>query len=367
MNNKRIISLLIALTILCILIVGCSESNEVSVSDKDVQKEQVNNDVEEQDNDEVKVSAEKTFVRGETVFEKPDIDYPKKTVTVVCPYSPGGGTDLLSRVFAEYATKKTGIPFIVTNVTGGGASNGSNYVLDSDPDGYTILFSHNVVLVNRYISKVTDYDHNSFEMGPMVSEDLASGFFSRADAPFDNFAEMVEFSEENPGEVIVGVETGAFSYAMVSDLMNQVGVEWKLVDAGGNGPKISAMLGGHIDVMPNQYGTTKSYIKSGDFKCLGFSGHERAVLYPDVSTFEEQGVDAYHPGYTFAIYLPKNTDPEIVSFYDWLIYEMQSDADAIEKCENIGNTLTNWLPSYEAQKYWDEMSVTYKAIGDSMQ
>lgn len=309
---------------------------------------------------------EKTFVRGETVFARPDIEYPTEPVTIVCPYAAGGGTDLLSRVFAKYATKKIGVPFVVTNITGGGTSTGSIYVHDAKPDGYTVLFSHNVVLVNRYISEVTDYDHNGFEIGPMVSEDNASGFFCRADAPYNTYAEMVAYSKEHPGEVIVAVETGAFTYAMVMDLKRQSGCEWKIVDAGGNGPKISALLGGQVDVIPNQYGTVAPYIKAGKFKCLGFSGHERAALYPEVPTFEEQGVKGYHPGYTFTIYLPKGTDPKIVAFYDWLVSEMQNDPEAVQQCRNIGNVLSNWLPSYANQALFDGMAKTYSEIAAAM-
>lgn len=311
-------------------------------------------------------AADKEFVRGETVFERPELDYPKETVTVVCPYAAGGGTDLLARVFAEYATKKTGIPFIVTNITGGGTSIGTDFVHEAEPDGYTILFSHNVVLVNKWISGTTEYDHNGFVTGPMISEDVGSGFFCRADAPYNDFAELVEYSEAHPGEVIMAMETGAFSYAMVKDLMTQCGIQWNLVDAGGNGPKISALLGGQVDVIPNQYGTVKGYIESGDFKCLGFSGHERAELYPDVTTFEEQGVAAYHPGYTFTIQLPQGVDSKVVEFYDWLVYEMTMDEDAVAKCENIGNVL-NWLPSYKAKAYFDEMATMYEQIAASME
>lgn len=358
MKKEKLLALFLILSVLGTLLSGCGNKEATPPADTHSDAEQAVTPAPDQ---------KKEFVRGETTFERPDIDYPKEAVTIVCPYAAGGGTDLLARIFAEYATKKTGVPFVVTNITGGGTSTGTLHVHDASPDGYTILFSHNVVLVNKWISGTTDFDHTGFENGPMLSEDVASGFFCRADAPYDNFSELVEYSKEHPSEVVVAMETGAFSYAMVKDLMTQCGVEWNLVDAGGNGPKISALLGGQVDVIPNQYGTVKAYIESGDFKCLGFSGHDRSELYPDVPTFEEQGVNAYHPGYTFAIQLPKGTDPKIVEFYDWMAYEMQNDPEAVAKCENIGNVLSNWLPSYSAKAYFDDMAIMYQSIAASME
>ncbi len=299
-------------------------------------------------------------------FHRPDIEYPTGAVTVICPYAAGGGTDLLARVFAEFATKKTGYPFVVTNVVGGGTAVGATQVFNSAPDGYTILFSHTTVEVCKYISQTTDFDYTGFETGPRVSYD-ACALFTRKDAPYKTLKELVEYSRNNPNKVIAAMETGAHSYGYMRDVMQQLGVEWKFVDAGGNGPKISAMLGGHIDIMPNQIGTIKAYLESGDFICLGIADSERSALYPEYPTMVEEGYNVTSPGYAFTIFLPKGTDRNIVDFYDWLIYEMSNNASAIEAAKNIGNTLTNWLPSKQNEQSFAKYAETYADIAKTLE
>ena len=89
----------------------------------------------------------------------------------------------------------------------------------------------------------------------------------------------------------MGVEVGGFTYMMVKSFEAATGVQFNLVDVGSHSDKCTALLGGHIDIMPNQYSTAKGYIESGDFVALGFPAEERSAVYPDVPTAKEQGVD----------------------------------------------------------------------------
>lgn len=81
----------------------------------------------------------------------------------------------------------------------------------------------------------------------------------------------------------MGVESGSFTWLMVKSFEAATGVEFKMVDVGSNSEKCTALLGGHIDVMPNQHSTAKGYIDSGDFMALGFPTEERSAVYPDVT------------------------------------------------------------------------------------
>ena len=96
---------------------------------------------------------------------------------------------------------------------------------------------------------------------------------------------------------------------MVKSFEAATGVQFNLVDVGSNSDKCTALLGGHIDIMPNQYSTAKGYIESGDFVALGFPAEERSAVYPDVPTAKEQGVDCSYNGYEFGL-LPAPRTPQ---------------------------------------------------------
>ena len=236
--------------------------------------------------------------------------WPSGPVSIVVPASAGGGTDLLARVLAEKLTAKLGQSFVVVNVTGAGGSSGINQVHEAAPDGNTILFFHNALLINN-VTGVSDYSYEGFAVGPHVVTDNATGFYVSADAPYSTYPELIDYCKEHPGEVTMGVEVGGFTYMMVKSFEAATGVQFNLVDVGSNSDKCTALLGGHIDIMPNQYSTAKGYIESGDFVALGFPAEERSAVYPDVPTAKEQGVDWLYNGYEFGFFLPKDTPKDI--------------------------------------------------------
>lgn len=265
-----------------------------------------------------------------------ETSWPESAVSIIVPASAGGGTDLLARTFADKLTEKLGQNFVVVNVTGAGGSSGISQVHDAQPDGNTILFFHNAMLINK-VTGVSTYSYDEMMAGPHVVTDNATGFYVSADAPYQTYPELVDYCKEHPGEVTMGVETGGFTYLMVKSFEAATGVEFKMVDVGGNADKCTALLGGHIDIMPNQYSTAKGYIESGDFTALGFPSEERSEVYPDVPTAKEQGVDWTYSGYEFGFWFPAETDQAIVDKLDATVKELFDNNEVQEDILTLGN------------------------------
>lgn len=264
-----------------------------------------------------------------------ETDWPTTSVQVIVPAGAGGGTDLLARVMAEKLTEKLGQTFVVVNVTGGSV-NGISQVNDSDPDGNTLLFFHNAMLINN-VTGLSEVSYDDFEAVSHIVTDGATGFYVRADAPYQTYPELIDYCKEHPGEVTMGVEVGGFTYLMVKSFEMATGVQFNMVDVGSNSEKCTALLGGHIDIMPNQYSTAKGYIESGDFTALGFPTEERSAIYPDVPTAKEQGVDWIYNGYEFGFWAPGGTDSEIVEKLDGCIAEMFENNEIQGDIEALGN------------------------------
>lgn len=265
-----------------------------------------------------------------------DTTWPDTSVSIVVPASAGGGTDLLARTFAEKLTDKLGQSFVVVNVTGSGGSIGINQVHDAEPDGNTILFFHNAMLINK-VTGVSSYSYDELTAGPHVVTDNATGFYVRSDAEYSTYPELIDYAKAHPGEVTMGVETGGFTYMMVKSFEAATGVEFKMVDVGSNADKCTALLGGHIDIMPNQYSTAKGYIESGDFVCLGFPSEERSDVYPDVPTAKEQGIDWTYNGYEFGFWFPEGTDQTIIDKLDTTVKEMFDNNEIQDDILKLGN------------------------------
>ena len=294
-----------------------------------------------------------------------ETSWPTTSVQIIVPAGAGGGTDLLARTFAEKLTEKLGQTFVVVNVTGAGGSAGISQVHDAAKDGNTVLFFHNAMLINK-VTGVSSYSYDEMAAGTHVVTDNATGFYVSADAPYKTYPELIEYCKENPGKVVMGVETGGFTYLMVKSFEAATGVKFKMVDVGGNADKCTALLGGHIDIMPNQYSTAKGYIESGDFIALGFPSEERSAVYPDVPTAKEQGVDWIYRGYEFGFWFPQDTDPEIIAKMDATIKEMFDNNEIQDAVLTLGNE-GNYLSPADYLALFEEIQASYEELWASAQ
>lgn len=294
-----------------------------------------------------------------------ETDWPTTSVQIIVPAGAGGGTDLLARTFADKLTEKLGQTFVVVNVTGAGGSAGISQVHDAPGDGNTILFFHNAMLINK-VTGVSSYSYDEMAAGTHVVTDNATGFYVSADAPYQTYPELIDYCKAHPGEVIMGVETGGFTFLMVKSFEAATGVKFKMVDVGGNADKCTALLGGHIDIMPNQYSTAKGYIESGDFTALGFPSEERSAVYPDVPTAREQGVDWTYHGYEFGFWFPQDTDSAIIEKMDATIKEMFDNNEIQDAILNLGNE-GNYLAPADYLKLFEEIQQSYEELWASAQ
>ena len=301
-----------------------------------------------------------TEAASESTAEATDTNWPTGPVSIIVPASAGGGTDLLARVAAEKLTQKLGQSFVVVNVTGAGGSNGTSQVLNAAPDGNTILFFHNALLINN-VTGLTDYTYSDYAVGPHLVTDKATGFYVSSSAPYQTYPELIEYAKAHPGEVTMGCEVGGFTYMMAKSFESVAGIEFNMVDVGSNSDKITALLGGHIDIMPNQYSSVQGYIESGDFTALGFPADERSEVYPDVPTAKEQGVDWTYNGYEFSFFFPKDTPQAIQDKFNNAVKELFDDNEIQEAILNLGNE-GNYIAPEENSELYKAIQEDYETI-----
>ena len=244
---------------------------------------------------------------------KDESSYPTKPIEIVVPAGAGGDTDLNTRTMAKYLEKELGTTMIITNVNGAGGTTGTKKVLDSKPDGYTVLSYHNSTLISKILGLV-DYTYSDFEVAGMGVMDKGNAFIINNKSEFKNLDDLIAFAKENPEKVTVATEVGSFTHLQLLAFEAATGTKFNIVDVGGASDKITALLGGRIDIIPTQLGLVNSYVESGDFRALGIMSEERLKAAPDVPTFKEQGVDLVMDKFFFWGF-PKGTPEEIVDTF----------------------------------------------------
>jgi tripartite-type tricarboxylate transporter receptor subunit TctC len=289
---------------------------------------------------------------------------PSSTVSIVVPANAGGNTDLSARVFAQYAKEITGTDFIVVNANGAAGSVAANQVLQSEADGLTFLYGHNLVNVAN-IAGVTDYNYTAFKLGPTFAKDPAQQLYVNAEK-YSSLDEFIEAAKANPGQLKACTEVGAYTYYELLAFEKEAGIDLDLVDVGSNSDKITAMLSGQVDLMPGAYINCKDYLEAGQFACIGAPTEERYDLISDIPTLKEQGIDLVYPDCDFSFYFPADTSDDVIAFYEDLVQQILADPEAAEAVANV-EMMPYYLSAADSEANDEAIYNQIKEIADSLE
>ncbi len=215
--------------------------------------------------------------------------FPAKTIKIFQGSSPGGTTDLASRMFASLLTESFGVPVISVAKIGGANTIAADEVAHAKPDGYTVGYSPlQALTVSPLTLKVKYNPLVDFE--PLCTAvALIFGVCVREDAPWKSMKELIEFARANPGVINYSTAgAGTNQHLAFEYIGKKEKIKWNHVPYPGGAPAVSALLGGHVKVHVGS-GSHQPYLKSGKFRLLAAYMDERIPEYPDVPTLKELG------------------------------------------------------------------------------
>jgi tripartite-type tricarboxylate transporter receptor subunit TctC len=218
-------------------------------------------------------------------------EFPNRPVTWVVPFTPGGVTDASARVTAKAFSETLGAPVIIENKPGAGGIVGTEFVAQSKPDGYTILFaSSGPLATNPYLYKKLTYDPiKSFTLLHTMWE-AASILLVNADKPYKTLGELIAFARKNPGKINFSSAGQGTNPHLIGEMLQQeAGIQLTHVPYKGSAPAMLDLVAGVVDVTFDFYTVVKPHIQSGKLKAIAVTGAERLKDLPDVPTLRESG------------------------------------------------------------------------------
>ena len=235
-------------------------------------------------------------------------DYPTRTVKLIVPYPPGGGTDLLARVLAQQLQQKWNQSVIVENVGGAGGNIGAQEVAQAAPDGYTLLLSApGPLALNSLVYKTMPYDPAKWVAVAM----LATSPFVLAvspDVPASNLAQLIANAKAKPGAITVATpQVGGLGYFATIEFEQIAHVKLLHVPFAGEGPEVTALLGEHIKTTLIDLAPVLPFYRAGKLKVLAVGATARVPQIPDVPTLAESGVAGYRAVTFFGLVAPPDT------------------------------------------------------------
>ncbi len=256
--------------------------------------------------------------------------YPERPVKMIVPWAAGGDTDAIVRVWAEIAKKYFPQPLVIANITGASGTKGAREAKASPADGYTIYSTHDYIHTTYYTG-VSDVSYKDFE--PIcLATSTPSILASSPTAPWKSLKELLEDSRKRPGEVKVGATLGSTSHFFPVMVEREAKVKWKYVSYEGTAPRMTALMGGHIELGETNL-TQLDKVKAGQMRLLAIATDRRHPEVPDLPTLKELGINV-----TYAVnrgfLVPKGTAEDVLAKLEEVCAKVGKDpafADAMKK------------------------------------
>lgn len=291
----------------------------------------------------------------------PAAKYPEKPIQVVIPTGTGGDTDLNARIFSKYLEKELGVPVVCTNVTGAGGAVGARQVKDAAKDGYTTLFFQYAGLIQE-MTGVVDFSYtNDFQIAGIGMFDKCNIWLGKKGGKYNSMKDVIEDAKKNPGKINIGISgTGNMAHYIAKLTEQQGGVQFNLVDLGGQSQLQAALMSGQIAAFTAYYSNSKSFIESGNFNVLGVFSEGKHKLLPDAPTMTEQGFNTNFLNDKYYYYaFPKGTPKEFVNKFAAAMEKVTKNPEAQKEFDKYYVTLEYKNPE-ESVKYINGLNEQYK-------
>jgi tripartite-type tricarboxylate transporter receptor subunit TctC len=277
--------------------------------------------------------------------------YPERQIRLVIPYSPGGATDIIFRLVAQEMEKDLGVTIVPVNMPGASTTLGSREVRDAEPDGYTILGSHDVI-ATTYITGVVDYSFEAFAPISLITQTPNIATLN-ADVGVKTLADLKNYVSEHPGELTWGITPGSTSHFFVAMMLEALDLppdSLRLIDYEGTGSALAALQRGEIAGTMANYTSARAQIEEGTFFPLAVAGTERLPQLPDTATFIESGYDLEHAT-SRGLFAPKDTPKPIVDRLAKALHAASQSPEFKAKIESELGSIVRYLPPAEYTEF----------------
>lgn len=289
-------------------------------------------------------------------------EFPNRTMTVICPYGAGGGTDLLLRGLSDAAAKIADVNIVVQNVTGGNGAVGIVTMMAATPDGYTVgSCSGEWIALKELNLTPPGFDYNNAEKIMHYNFDAAA-FVVAKDSPYKTIEEVLEYAKTNPEQIVLGVTAAGGSHHLASLLIQELtGTRYNIVPySEGANAVMAALMGDHIQVACVGPAEAAAQVDAGNARLLAITAEKRNQNYPDVPTFKDKGYNVIYGSWR-ALAVPKGTPAEIVSRLEDIFYQAAQAPAFVEFCDKGGFTI-DILNKEEFEKRFVEQEKLIKEV-----
>jgi len=262
--------------------------------------------------------------------------YPNRPVKFVVSFAAGGSNDIIARVLCDWLSDHFGQQFVVENRTGASGNVGAQSVINSAPDGYTVMFvgPNNAISQSVFKKLPFDFNRDTAPVGGIMT--LINIMVVPMSLPVKTVAEFIAYAKANPGKVNMASPGAGTSPHMSGELFKMLtGIEMQHVPYRGAGPAYPDLITGKTQVFFDNLPGSVEFVKTGKLRALAVTSAKRSFVFPDVPTIGET-IPGYDVSLYYGVSAPRGTPPEIVATLNKAINAALADPKMKERIAGFG-------------------------------
>jgi tripartite-type tricarboxylate transporter receptor subunit TctC len=313
------------------------------------------------------LSAVLLLVVGEGLAHAQEANYPTNPIQVIIPYGPGGTHDIAARIVDSQLQEILKVPIIHVNKPGGNGVLGAAFAKEQKPDGYTVLYGGLTVIVQLpIVTPNCPYKKEDFTPLSRVTSG-ALVLSVKKDSPWNSLEDFVKAARKDPGKISLGIPGIGTTQHLVAKLFEmEAKIELNSIPFKGDGPSLTALLGGHVDAVMTGITSLTPHLNSGGVKALASSSPDRHAIFKDIPLFREKGFPEVTLMDWTGPFVPAGTPAPIIKRLSEAYRDAAAHESIVTLLEKSGTT-PGYLSSEDVKKLiisdYNKMSKAAKAAG----
>lgn len=271
--------------------------------------------------------------------------WPAKPVRILVGFAPGGAMDIVARTLAQKIAGPLGQPVVVENKPGAASNIAIRQLIDSPPDGYTIMLVANGISANPFLYTQQPFDPNTDITPVTLVARLPVVLAASASSDLDSLKKVIETAKAKPGSISYGTPgSGSTPHLAVEAFTRAAGIQLTHVPYKGGSPAITDVLGGQLPLVAVNAVEVLPHVKAGKLKVLAAFSAERVSTLPDAPTIAESGFPGFEASVWHAVIAPKGTSPEVVKRLNAEVHKALADPEVQARFAGLGAVPTPTTP-----------------------
>ncbi|OZI24071.1 ABC transporter substrate-binding protein [Bordetella genomosp. 9] len=289
--------------------------------------------------------------------------YPSGPVSVVVPFSPGGGSDSVARLISARLGAKLHQSFIVENKPGGSTNPANEYVIRAAPDGQKLLLGQVTLSINPSLMPNLPYAPLR-DLAPVAHiGDTPVILVTSPQFPPTDLPTLMDYVRKHPGKINFASGGVGTSVHLAGELFKlRTGLEMAHIPYRGSSQMVTDLIGGQVQMIFNTASSVVPMIKAGKLRAIAVSGAHRLKELPDVPTFTEAGLDNFDAPSWYGLMAPKDTPDAIVRLLNTAVDEILREPDVRESLSQIGVEPAGGTPADFAHYLREQQAMWAKVI-----